>query len=311
MVQWHPLFAQLLRPLVESHFDVQTGVPVGDAPRAADIVLLRRTARGRLPFRGLWRWLTTWNVQEFKGPTVSARVRDLDALAEVALGVQRRLNEENAKRRRACVAPREMTIWYLANYLGRRFRRDAEDLLGPLEELARGLWRAHLLHRPVMLVSGRNVAVDRDSVPLHLLAREPTETTLEAAEIVKQDPSLWPKYGSWLAMAYPAIWQEMQNMARSKMSSPQTRLNMAPVLEYWGLKAVVEQLDAKATIEQIGIRRAVEEVGLKRVIEEVGLKRVVEEIGREELLKAMLGDLTPEESEALLKRVQRETRPKR
>jgi hypothetical protein len=30
--QWHPTFAHLLRPLVESHYDVQTNVPVGDGP---------------------------------------------------------------------------------------------------------------------------------------------------------------------------------------------------------------------------------------------------------------------------------------
>src|SRR5438132_1712958 len=76
--QWHPTFAQLLRPLVEGHYEVKTDVPVGDLPRQADIVLLRRTSRGPLPFRGLWQYLTTWNVLEFKGPTVSPRSEDLD-----------------------------------------------------------------------------------------------------------------------------------------------------------------------------------------------------------------------------------------
>src|SRR5262249_38681203 len=65
MVQWHPLFAQLLRPLVEAYYDVQTNVPVGDAPRAADLVLLQRTSAAAPPFRGLWQWLSTWNVLEF------------------------------------------------------------------------------------------------------------------------------------------------------------------------------------------------------------------------------------------------------
>jgi hypothetical protein len=41
-MQWHPLFAKILRPLVQEHYDVQTGFPVGDAPRSADIVLVRR-----------------------------------------------------------------------------------------------------------------------------------------------------------------------------------------------------------------------------------------------------------------------------
>jgi hypothetical protein len=32
-IQWHPLFAQLLRPLMEGYYDVEINMPVGDAPR--------------------------------------------------------------------------------------------------------------------------------------------------------------------------------------------------------------------------------------------------------------------------------------
>jgi hypothetical protein len=138
MTQWQPLFAQLLRPLLEGHYEVQTGVAVGDAPRQADIVLLRRTTAAP-PFRGLWRWLTAWNVLEFKSPSVSARVGDLDDLLELALGVHRRLNEEGAKQGQAAVGREGTSLWYLANHLGRRFLASAGDLWGPLEELAAGV----------------------------------------------------------------------------------------------------------------------------------------------------------------------------
>ena len=36
MMQWHPLFAQLLRPLLEKDYDIQINMPVGDLPREAD-----------------------------------------------------------------------------------------------------------------------------------------------------------------------------------------------------------------------------------------------------------------------------------
>jgi hypothetical protein len=96
-MQWHPLFAELLRPLVKGSFEVQTNVPVGDAPRSADLVLLRRTSSAAPAFQGLWRWLTAWNVLEFKGPTVSPRLGDLDLLIELGLGIHRRLNDERRK----------------------------------------------------------------------------------------------------------------------------------------------------------------------------------------------------------------------
>ena len=92
-MQWHPIFAHLLRPLVESYFEVRTDQPVGDLPRQSDVVLLRKTATGPTPYRGLWRRLCTWNVLEYKGPTVSPRFDELHDLVELGLGIHRRLNE--------------------------------------------------------------------------------------------------------------------------------------------------------------------------------------------------------------------------
>src|SRR5438270_9392716 len=99
MTQWHPIFAQLLRPAVEAYYEVQTTVPVGDAPREADFVLLRRTAAAAPPFRGLWRHLTTWNILEFKGPSVVPRRGDIDLLVELGLGINRRLQAPRMRQR--------------------------------------------------------------------------------------------------------------------------------------------------------------------------------------------------------------------
>jgi hypothetical protein len=135
MTQWHPLFAQLLRPVVEAYYDVQTTVPVGDAPREADFVLLRRTTRTLPPFQGLWRYLTPWNILEYKGPTVSPRRGDIELLIELGLGIDRRLRAERAARAQRRLAPEDVSFWYLANHLGRRFVLAAQRTLGGLEAL--------------------------------------------------------------------------------------------------------------------------------------------------------------------------------
>jgi hypothetical protein len=189
--QWHPVFAHLLRPVVEGHYEVRTNVPVGDAPREADIVLLRRTSRGRLPFAGLWRDLTMWNVLEYKGPTVSARVGDLDLLIELGLGIHRRLNEERQQQREPPLGATDVAFWYLANHLGKRFRRDGREPLGPLEEHGRGVWRCRVLGRMLFLVSGADLPVEEDTLPLHVLARESPETERQVAQFVVQRPALW------------------------------------------------------------------------------------------------------------------------
>src|SRR5690242_20081970 len=110
MIQWHPLFAQLLRPVLQDFYDIQTNVPVGDLPRQADIILLRRTTAAQPPFQGLWRHLSPWNILEFKGRTESARVADLDLLVEVGLGINRRLPEIQSVPE--AVSRSEVSFWY-------------------------------------------------------------------------------------------------------------------------------------------------------------------------------------------------------
>src|SRR5437588_802786 len=71
-MQWHPLFAYLLRLLIGEFYQVEVEEPVSDLPRRADVVLLRRTTTAPAPFAGLWSHLRPWNVVEFKGPTDAA-----------------------------------------------------------------------------------------------------------------------------------------------------------------------------------------------------------------------------------------------
>jgi len=59
-----------------------------------------------------------------------------------------------------------------ANHLGRRFLAAAERLSGPLEVLSEGVWANKCLQRPLLLVSNRQVPVDRESLPVHLLTVE-------------------------------------------------------------------------------------------------------------------------------------------
>jgi hypothetical protein len=269
--QWHPLFAHLLRPLVEGHYEVKTNLTVGDAPREADLVLLRRTSVSASPFQGLWRHLTTWNLLEFKGPTVSARVADLDLLIELGLGIDRRLNEERHKKEEPHVERAEVTYWYLANHLGSRFLRDAQDLLGELPAVGPGVWRTRYLGRWLILVSNREVPVERDSIPLHLLVQEPLDATRAAAREVATQPDLWQLYSNWLATFFPDLWQEVRQMAKESESGP-----------------------------VIDLRRVVEVLGLEEFIEQVGSKRIIDTLG----VDGIAARLSPEQQREMLQRLQ-------
>ena len=270
-MQWHPIFASLLRPLVEDFYEVTTDLPVGDLPRQADIVLLRRTAPA--PFVGIWRHLTTWNVLEFKGPTDDPALRDLDQLLEVGLGIDRRLNEERRQQGAALVDRDEVSWWFLANHVGSRFRAEAERLLGAATELGEGLWRYAALGHPLLVVSRDGLPVDRESVPLHLVTVEPLEREQALAREVAQQPGFWGTYGPWLAHLHANVLEEARQMAQALGAEP--------------------SMDLRPLIELVGPKQVIEQIGLPRILELVGPKQVIEVLGQ------FREQLTPEELESL------------
>ncbi len=297
MKQWHPVFAQVLRPALEGYYDMQTTVPVGDAPREADFVLLRRTGSTPPPFQGLWRHLTRWNVLEFKGPTVSPRRGDIELLIELGLGIERRLRHERKKRRERPLAPEEVSYWYLGNHLGRRFFREAEDKLGTLQPLGPGLWRCGLLRRSVFLVSNIDVPVEEDSLPLHIVGLEPPATEREVARLVLEQPALQERYGGWLASLHPTAWKEVEAMART--ARKRLVFDIRPAVESLGLDHVIEQIGIERVVEQIGIERVVEQIGVERVLAKMDENEVIKRIG----LDRIVANLSAAERRELKKRL--------
>ena len=296
-MQWHPLFAELLRPVVESHYDVQTNVPVGDVPREADIVLLRRKSPGPPTFRNLWKHLTNWNILEFKSPTVRPHTEDIDLLVELGLGIGRRLNQEGAKQKDSPVAPREISFWYLANRLGKQFLRESQERLGRLEGCGPGLWRSELLRRTVFLVSNADLPVNEESLPLHVVSKGPHATELSVARFVLERPALRKMYEQWVYMLHKQAWREVRAMAHAV--DDEVPIDVKEVAEYIGVHRLVKELGLKRVIAEVGADQVVAELGLDRVIAEVGLDRVIAEVG----LDRVIGSLTPAQRRELKRRL--------
>jgi hypothetical protein len=230
----------------------------------------------------LWRYQTTWNILEFKGPTVSPRRGHLESLIELGLGIDRQLRTKRGDARQRHLPVEEVSFWYLANHLGNRYLREAERLLGAMERLESGLWRSRLLGRVVFLVSSIDLAVESDSLPLHIVGQEPLATERAVAQLVVEQPELQQRYGGWMASLHPRAWQEIEAMVRK--SGKGLKIDLEPAIEAMGLGRIIDQVGAKRVIEEVGAKRVIEEVGAKRVIEEVGAKRVIEEMGLDGLL---------------------------
>jgi hypothetical protein len=310
MTQWHPLFAQLLRPLLERYYEIETNMPVGDAPRQADVVLLRRKSAKKPPFHGMWKNLITWNVLEYKGPTVSARLDDLDELVELGLGINRRLNEEQDKEKQTPLRPQEISWWYLANHLGRRFLRDAPQRLGELQAWGQGIWRCVLMQRPLYLVSRVELPVEEDSLPLHVLGSETSETDREVVQVLAGQPRLWENYREVLLTLHPNLVEELKAMAKTTKKGP--KFHLKPLIDFMGEKQYIaeslKETGPKPFLEQLDPKQVVEEMGPKQLLAQMDPKQVVEELGPKPLLAQieidqLLEGLSPDKVRELKRRL--------
>lgn len=247
--QWHTAFAFLLRPLVERYYDVVTNMPVGDLPREADVVLLRRVAQEPPPFHGLWRRLTEWNVLEYKGPTVSARLDDIDLLIELGLGIARRLVQECRKNKQGIPKSEEISFWYLAGRIGRRFLAAARTKLGTLESLDNGIWMSAVLGYPLYLVSSNDLVVEKDSLPFHMLGVESLEKKTEITRFVNDQPALKQLYDEVWASLHPEKIEEFLAMARSTKKGP--AFHLLPLVDVIGWEEAIRQLGKDCLIDKL------------------------------------------------------------
>ena len=83
---------------------------------------------------------------------------------------------------------------------------------------------------------------------------------------------MWERYGGWLASLHPAVYKEVQGMARQSKRS--LRLDLTPIVEIMGIEWVIEQVGAKQVIEHLGLKRVIDEVG--------GVKQLWEELTPEQ-----------------------------
>jgi hypothetical protein len=335
--QWHPLFAHLLRLLLDEYYEVRTEVPVSELPRQGDIMLLRRHPSVKPPFQGLWSHLTEWNVFEFKGPTDSAEEVDLELLVHVGTGLTCRFNEERRARQEEALANHQVSFWYLVPTLGETFLGHARGRTH-FDYQTGGLWRGRVWGHPVWLVSYQDLPVEEVTIPLHLLDSEPT-VPRSLGELVVQRQELLERFAMWLKSLQPELWKEMRHMASTvrdriidwealgKIANLEEVVPLIPpdrVIAVLGVDRAIQTIGLDRVIEVVGLPRVLETVGLPRLIETVGLPRLIETVGLprlietvdwprliaaseiDKVLEALLKSIPREKLQELLRRTQQE-----
>jgi len=319
--QWHPLFAQLLRLLLEEFYQLDTEVPVSELPRKGDILLLRRTGSAEPPFTGLWVHLTDWNVLEFKGPTDSPQEADLELLMHVGTGITYRFNEERLQRGEEPLPSRHISFWYLAPTLGESFLTQARGRVDLSYETG-GLWRGRVWGHPVFFLSYRDAPVEPDTVPLHFLTPPSAAPPHSLVELLARHADLRQRFGEWLFALHPHLWEEIRDMVHPMAMKPPADyeimakyIDVRALIDALGAEKVIQMLGVEPVVRALGVEPVVRALGAEPVVQALGAEQVVQALGEEQLiqalgasaqerfLEAMLRKMTPEQQRALGQRL--------
>jgi hypothetical protein len=141
----------LMKLSLGDYYDVDAEVSVGDLPRSADLVLIRRE-KADPPFSGLWMHLTEWNLFEFKAPTDHPDDDDLELLMHVGSGLRCRYNEEHKEERAARLPNSRFSYWYVVPSLGDTFFGRAQQRT-LFDAEGGGLWRGRSWGHPIFLLN--------------------------------------------------------------------------------------------------------------------------------------------------------------
>jgi hypothetical protein len=174
----------------------------------------------------------------------------------------------------------QVSFWYLANDL-RGVRRTAERKLGKLEALGSGLWRSQVLGHLVFLVSAVDLPVEEDSLPLHVIGKEPLATQRRVAQLVATHRELQALYGGWMMTLHPVAWKEVEDMARK---SGRPLIDFRPAIEHLGLEEILRQ------------------AGKEKVNE--NLDRIIDQVGKKKVLKRILANLSQNERRELKRQLE-------
>ncbi len=220
-----------------------------------------------------------------------------------------RFNEERQVQHQERLSSRQVSFWYLAPRLGETFLGHARSR-AYLEYQTGGLWRGTVWGHPVWLVAYQDVPVEEDTIPLHLLDREPAAPRA-LGELVLRQEALLHRFAKWLFALQPGLWEEIRHMASKSTSASIIDweavgkiADLDEVVRVLPPDRVIQILGVERAIEVIGVERVLKAVGLEQVLKAVGLERVVETSGAEKVLDVLLKQLKPEQLQEMLRRRQ-------
>jgi hypothetical protein len=108
----------------------------------------------------------------------------------------------------------------------------------------------------VLLVSSVDLPMEQDSLPLHIVGREPLATERQVAQLVVAHPALQELYGGWVATLHPTAWKEAEIMARA--TGKGLKFDFGPAIETLGWKEFLQHVNIDRVVEHLILQRYIQ-----------------------------------------------------
>jgi hypothetical protein len=307
LTYWHTLHHELLLAQLGADYHLETDQPVGELPRRANTVLLRKPTPPTVRFNGVFSRLSLINVMEYNSPDEAATVDTLQHLIAVGTGMALRLRERPYPNQPAFTLP-GLSLWLLTPsitaeleselMLRLHFRRRDND--------APGLFTGQIGFHPVNVVVYNRALVEEDTLSLRML-RCSSAYHEDWAKILLAHPDWLQALIPLLATYTPEIWRLLMEQIQHA-NGPEIRweavaangIDLTQVLPFLR----VEDRLAGLTPEQriAGLKPEQRIAGLKPEERVAGLKPEERVAGLTP--EEMLAGLSPDVQAALLKKLQ-------
>lgn len=277
-IQWHPLLARFLKRDYQDRLDIQYEFPLGELPRRADFILIRRRSEVDLPYPLNYLGQTT--LMEYEGPDETVSQPHLQLL-----GIHAHLYvlQQNLEARR------DLVLWLVGSQFAAGLSDPRLAHLEGLEEAGPGAQRG-------MLDGFETYLVDLASVPMteellcFLLVTKARQR--ELAEFLLDRRERLGFYLTFMHLMHREALEEVLTMR--KMTAEELEIDA---------EALVQACGEEGIIELLGPERIISHLGEERIISHLGPERVLDCLGEERALHTLLHHFGKEHLQQTLERL--------
>lgn len=262
--QWHPVLVDGLRYLLPGVFHIDPEHGLAALPTRVDAMLMRQVQGRALPFP--YNHLGAVTLMELVSPGEWVTWREVSKLC--VDGLLHRLSEDIED-------TAHVSLWLVASRMSAAFLDGLTEELGPVEQIAPGLWQTRHMRSPLVVVHLHDLPLTVETLPFLMVYRGPRER--EIAAFVLEHGFEQPFFVEQTAFFHRKVLEEVLAMKGMSIEAYRDIADLQGVILYYGKRNLIDEIGEEEFIRGIGEERL-----FRDLVQRLGADRVRELIAQAE-----------------------------